>query len=76
MLMVEERRNLERFGDVVFLDGTTARNPLGWTTYPVILVDHKVTLLSGWSLFAARERKDMFESLLHRLNGIKQDHKQ
>jgi hypothetical protein len=26
---IEERRNLERFGDVVFLDGTAVRNPLG-----------------------------------------------
>jgi hypothetical protein len=31
-LTIEARRNLERFGDVVVLDGTAVRNPLGWKT--------------------------------------------
>jgi hypothetical protein len=69
-LTVEEQRNLERFGDVVFLYGTAARNPLGWTTYPVTLVDDEKTLLSGRLLFTAYEREDMFEWLLDALNEI------
>jgi hypothetical protein len=69
-LTVEERRNLERFGEVVFLDGTAVRNPLGWTTYPITLVDDEKTLLSGGLLFTAYEREDMFEWLLDALNEI------
>jgi hypothetical protein len=42
-LMIEERRNLERFWHVVCLDGTAVHNPLGWTTYPVTLVDDEKT---------------------------------
>jgi hypothetical protein len=43
----EERQNLARFGDVVFLDGTVVRNPLGWTTYQITLVDDEKGLMSG-----------------------------
>jgi hypothetical protein len=66
----EERQNLERFGDVVFLDGTVVRNPLGWNTYPIILVDDEKGLISGGLLFTAYEREQMFEWLLQSLHEI------
>jgi hypothetical protein len=67
-VIVEERLNLERFGDVVCLDGAVMCNRLGWTIYPVARVHDKKTLLSGGLLFTAYEREDMFEWLLDALN--------
>jgi hypothetical protein len=69
----EEMKNLERFGDVVFLDGTSIRNRLGWTCYPITLIGDRKELVSGGLLFAAYEREEMFTWFLHilmgRLNG-------
>jgi hypothetical protein len=59
-ITAEERENLGLFGDVVFLDGTAVRNPLGWTTYPMTLVDDAKGIVSGGLLFTAYEREEMF----------------
>jgi hypothetical protein len=59
-ITTEERGNLKQFGEVVFLDGTAIRNPLGWATYPITLVDDAKGLVSGGLLFTAYERKEMF----------------
>jgi hypothetical protein len=69
-ITIEERGNLEQFGDVVFLDGTAVPNPLGWTTYPITLVDDTKGLMSGGLLFTAYEREEMFLWLLTHLNDI------
>jgi hypothetical protein len=43
---------------------------LGWTTYPITLVDDAKGLVSGWLLFTAYEREEMFAWLLTHLNNI------
>jgi hypothetical protein len=42
-----EATNLNRFGDVLFLDGTAIRNAMGWAKVPVTLVDDSKEILSG-----------------------------
>jgi hypothetical protein len=61
----QERRNLESLGDVLFLDGTAIRNELGWTTYPVGLLDESNHIVSGGLLFTAFERQEIFHWFLH-----------
>jgi hypothetical protein len=72
MLLVTqwERQNLERFGDVVWLDGTSLKNDLGWTTWPVTLCDDRKELASGGVFFTAFENEETFFWLLQTLNGI------
>jgi hypothetical protein len=60
----EERQNLEWFKDVMFLDGTVVRNPLGWATYPITLVDDENGLISCGMPFTAYEWEEIFEWLL------------
>jgi hypothetical protein len=60
----DKLRNLRQFGDVLFLDGTAIRNELGWTTYPVTLLDNGNQIVSGGLLFTAFERTEVFCWLL------------
>jgi hypothetical protein len=72
-LTIDEQRNLDLFGDVLFLDGTAIRNELGWTTYPISLVDNANRILSGGLLFTAFERTEVFYWLLNYLGQFLQD---
>jgi hypothetical protein len=65
-----ERANLERFGDVVWLDGTSLKNDLGWTTWPVTLCDDRKQLASGGVFFTAFENEEAFLWLLQTLEGV------
>jgi hypothetical protein len=60
----QERNNLASLGDVLFLDGTAIRNELGWTTYPVGLLDESNHIISGGLLFTAFEREEIFDWFL------------
>jgi hypothetical protein len=63
----QERNNLQTFGDVLFLDGTAITNELGWTTFPVTLVDDANHIVSGGLLFMAYERAEVYLWLLQLL---------
>ena len=65
-----EATNLERFGDVLFLDGTAIRNAMGWTTVPVTLVDDSKEILSGGLLFTAFEREEIYLWFIQTLHII------
>lgn len=65
-----EAANLEKFGDVLFLDGTAIRNVMGWTTVPVTLIDDSKEILSGGLLFTAFEREEIYIWFLQTLHGI------
>jgi hypothetical protein len=65
-----EKENWRRFGDVVFLDGTKIQNSLGWTTWPVTLVNDRKEIVSGGVLFTAYEREDVFVWFLDVLNEM------
>jgi hypothetical protein len=65
-----ERENLRRFGDVIFLDGTMIRNSLGWTTFPITLINEARAITSGGLLFTAFETQEVFDWLLQTLVGI------
>jgi hypothetical protein len=57
----EERMNLQRFG---------VRNPLGWTSYPITLINQNRTWMSGGIGFTAYERGEMFEWLAQNLRHV------
>jgi hypothetical protein len=65
-----DQDNLSRFGDVAFLDGTAIRNELGWTAYPITLIDDERMLASGGLLLTAYERGETFEWLLKNLDQM------
>jgi hypothetical protein len=67
-----EMRNLQRFGDVIWLDGTTLKNDLGWTTWPITLCDDRKELASGGVFLTAFENKDAFVWLLRTLEPLVQ----
>jgi hypothetical protein len=69
-----EAANLNRFGDVLFLDGTALRNAMGWTTVPVTHVGDSKEILSGELLFTAFEREEIDIWFLQTLHGILIDH--
>jgi hypothetical protein len=57
----EEHEKLMRIGNIASLDETEVRNPLGWMTYPIILVDDEKSIISGGLLFTAYEREEIFD---------------
>jgi hypothetical protein len=65
----EERDNLRHYGDVIFLDGTFIANELGWTTVPVVLINHQREIVSGGWLFTAVEQTEIYLWVLTTLNG-------
>jgi hypothetical protein len=65
-----ETTDLNRFGDVLFLDGTAIRNAMGWTTVPVTHVDDSKEILSGGLLFTAFEREEIYIFFLQTLHGM------
>jgi hypothetical protein len=73
-IMPLEYENLQRFGNVVFLDGTMVRNALGWTIFPITIITESCQIVSEGLLFTAFETKLIFDwilgSLAHRLSGI------
>jgi hypothetical protein len=62
-----ETANLRQFGDVIFLDGTMMRNPLGWTTIPITLINECYQIVSGGLLFTAYETEEVFDWFLAKL---------
>jgi hypothetical protein len=68
-----EMANLQRFGDVVWLDGTSLKNDLGWTTWPITLCDDRKKLTSGGVFFTAFENEEAFVWLLQSLEPLVHD---
>jgi hypothetical protein len=46
-ITAQDHHNVGPVGDVVFLDGMGANNPLGWTTYSITLVDDEKAVCTG-----------------------------
>jgi hypothetical protein len=65
-----EMANLQRFGDVLWLDGTSLKNDLGWTTWPITLCDDRKKLTSGGVFFTAFENEEAFVWLLQTLEPL------
>jgi hypothetical protein len=68
-----EMANLQRFGDVVWLDGTSLKNDLGWTTWLIALCDDRKKLTSGGAFFAAFENEEAFVWLLQTVEPLVHD---
>jgi hypothetical protein len=73
IVTASERQNLSRFGDVIWLDGTTIKNDLGWTTWPITLCDDRKELASGGVFFTAFENTESFAWFLQTLEGLVRD---
>jgi hypothetical protein len=66
----QEETDLKRFGGVIFLDDTAIKNPMGWTTCPITLVNDERELSSGGLMFTAFERDEVFEWLMELLDRV------
>jgi hypothetical protein len=62
-IMQHEKVNLKRFGNGLFLDTTMIRNTLGWTTFPIPLVNECYHIASGGLLFIAFKTEEAFDWL-------------
>jgi hypothetical protein len=57
---IDESRNLECFGDIIFLDGTMIRNELEWTIFPVTLVHECNRIMFDGLLLTVFEQTKVF----------------
>jgi hypothetical protein len=64
IIMPLEYENLERFGDIVFLNGAMVRNALEWTTFPIPLTNKSCQIVSGGLLFTDFETESIFDWIL------------
>jgi hypothetical protein len=69
-----EYENLRQFGDVAFLDGTMVKKALGWTLFPITLINESYQTVFAGLLSTAFETESIFDWILrpleHQLSGI------
>jgi hypothetical protein len=70
LIMELEQQNLERFGDVLWMDGTAFKNSIGWNTWAITLCNDRKQLASGGVFFTAFENEEAFPWLLQTFNDI------